>query len=103
MENEKTERQKYIEDLQGKIAKAVTAKRFNESEEGKLIREWASEQINSVVKELGGKKFLNDHNAYIYATGELAMARKLLVMLDREASKDTSELTASLRAAKTDE
>lgn len=99
---EKTEREKYVEDLQGKIAKAVTAKRFNESDEGKLIRTWASEQINAVVRELGGKKFLNDHNAYVYATGELAMARKLLAMLDYESSKDIGELTASLKAAKTD-
>lgn len=105
MENEtteKSEREKYIEGLQTKIAKAVSAKRFNDSEEGKLIREWAAEQMNTVMKQLAGKKFINDHNGYIYATGEFAMAQKLLTMLDSEASKDTGTLAESLKAAKSD-
>lgn len=100
--NEKSEREVYIETLQKKIAKATTAKRFNESDEGKLIREWAAEQINLVIKQLGGKKFINDHNGYIYATGELSMAQKLLAMLDSEANKDTGEMTVRLKEARTD-
>lgn len=98
----KTEREKYIEALQTKIAKATTAKRFNESEEGKMIREWAAEQINLVIKQLAGKKFINDHNGYIYATGELGMAQKLLIMLDSTASQDTGELAVKLQEARID-
>jgi hypothetical protein len=100
---EQTEREKYIEGLQQKISKAVAAKRFNDSDEGKLIREWAVEQINGVLKQLAGKKFINDHNGYIYATGELAMAQKLLTMLDAEASRNTKEMAENLKAAKSGE
>ncbi len=102
MENEPNERQEYIEALQNKIRKATAAKQFNDSDEGKMIREWAAEQINVVIKQLAGKKFINDHNGYIYATGELAMAQKLLTMLDAEASKDTTVMGEQLKAAKSD-
>jgi hypothetical protein len=99
---EKSEREVYIESLQKKIAKAATAKRFNESDEGKLIREWAAEQMNTVMKQLAGKKFIDDHNGYIYATGEFAMAQKLLTMLDSEASKNTGEMAEQLKEARAD-
>lgn len=98
----KTEREQYIEQLEGKVRKAVLAKRFNESEEGKMLRDWAASQVNGVIKQLAGSKFINDHNAYVYATGELSAYQKMVTMLDSEASRNVGEMTEQLKAAKSD-
>lgn len=102
MDNEQTERDKYIESLEGKIRKAGRAQRFQQSEDGGIITDYLVQQINAIIKNIGGTKYINDHNTYIYDIGQMAMAQKLLTMLNREASQDTEDLANRLKEAKTD-
>lgn len=100
--NPPTERDKYIDTLKKKLEKAGKAKRFVGSEDGAIITEFLTEQINGFVKTLGGTKYLNDNNQANYDRGQLAMAQKILTMLNNEASADASDLQEKLKAAQTD-
>lgn len=104
MDNEepKTERDKYIENLESKLRKAGKAQRFKQSEDGGIITDYLTTQINAIVKNIGGTKYLNDHQGYIYDVGQMAMAQKILTMLNGEASTDTQDLKTKLNDAKTD-
>jgi len=95
----KSEREVYIENLQKKISNAVKKNRFNETDEGKMFREIITEQINLIVKNIGGRKYINDHNSYVFDTGQMFMAQKLLNLLNPE---DTTQDTEKLKAAKSD-
>lgn len=99
----KTERQKYIENLEHKLQKAGKAQRFKQSEDGGIITDYLTQQINAIVKNIGGTKYINDHNSYIYDVGQMAMAQKLLTMLNNEASQDTEDMANRLKEAKTDD
>lgn len=100
MDSEQTEREKYIENLQKEISRKVVTKRFKESDEGKMIQDWAVQQINSLVQNIGGKKYINDHSSYVFDTGQMFMAQKLMTMLN--ANTDTTEDAEKLKAAKSD-
>lgn len=99
----KTEREKYIEGLEAKLRKAGKAKRFSGSEDGTIVTDFLTEQINSLVKNLGGTKYLDDPNRANYDRGQLAMAQKILTTINAEATTDTADLQEKLKAAKTDE
>lgn len=97
-----TERDKYVQQLEEKIRKAGKAKRFMKSEDGSLITDYLTQKINSLVQQIGGTKFINDHEGYVHATGKLVMARELLVMLNKEASTDTDTMVDKVQEAKAD-
>lgn len=99
---EPTEREKYIANLEDKLRKAGRAQRFTKSEDGGVVTEYLEAQINAIVKNIGGTKYINDHSLYVYDTGQLAMAQKLYNMLLGEAATDTADLNAKLEAAKND-
>ena len=96
------ERIKYIEGLQKKLQKAGKARRFMEGEDGAIITKFLTEQINAIVKNIGGKTYLNDINSTNYDRGQLAMAQKLLTILNSEANRNTSKINEQLQAAKND-
>lgn len=98
-----TEREKYIANLEGRIRKAAKAKRFKESEDGGLVTEFLTDQVNGLIKTLGGTKYINDHNMSNYDRGQLAMAQKILTMLNSEAATDTTDMQQKIDLAKTDE
>lgn len=101
-QDNKTEREKYIENLEAKLSKAGKAQRFKQSEDGGIITDYLVQQINAIVKNIGGTKYINDHNSYIYDVGQMAMAQKLLTMLNGEASQDTEAMAGRLKEARTD-
>ena len=96
-----TEREKYISDLEAKLSKAGKAGRFVGSEDGAIVTEFLQAQINSLVKTIGGKTYLNDHNGYVYDTGQLAMAQKLLNIIN--ATVDVEDINNRLKEAQNDE
>ncbi|HRF70006.1 MAG TPA: hypothetical protein PKV66_01100 [Candidatus Pelethenecus sp.] len=97
-----TEREKYVAALEEKLRKAGKAKRFVGSEDGEIITDYLITQINGIVKNIGGTKYLNDHQAYVYELGQMFMAQKILNMLDANANTDTETINNSLEEARND-
>lgn len=97
-----TEREKYVAQLEEKLKKAGKAKRFIDSEDGALITEYLTDQINGIVKNIGGTKYLNDHQGYVYDVGQMFMAQKILNMLNSNANIDVEQINNSLEEARND-
>lgn len=97
-----TEREKYVANLQSKLEKAGKAGRFKESEDGSILTDFLTDQINGFVKNLGGTKYLSDNDLANYDRGQLAMAQKMLTMLNGAAAIDTTEIKGQLEAAQND-
>lgn len=95
-----TEREKYIAGLEAKLRKAGKAKRFIGSEDGTIVTEYLQEQINSLIKVIGGKAYIDNHNAYVYDTGQLAMAQKLLNVIN--STVDIDDINNKLEEARND-
>lgn len=102
MDNEPTERDRYVANLEAKLKKAGRARRFLEHEDGALITEYCTTQINSLLKQIGGKALLDKPSEYAYAVGQLQAYQKLLTMLNSEANTNTAEVKSQLQAAQTD-
>lgn len=102
MAEEPTERDKYIEGLEEKLRKAGRAKRFLDNEDGGLITEWATGQVNRLMKQIAGKALLDKPQEYAYAVGELNSYQKLLTMLNSEASADVEDINSRIKEAKND-
>lgn len=97
-----SKRDQYIKTLEQKLQKAGKARRFLDDADGSIVTEWATTQINAIMKGIGGQKYIDDHNGYVRATGELAAYQKLLNMLNSEANTDTEQVKGNLEAARTD-
>jgi hypothetical protein len=97
-----TEREKYIANLEDKLRRAGKAKRFTSGEDGELVTDYLITQINGIVKNIGGTKYINDHQAYVYELGQMFMAQKILNMLDANANTDTETINNSLEEARND-
>jgi hypothetical protein len=100
--NPKSEREAYIERLEDKLRKAGRAQRFLGHEDGALLTDYLTEQINSIVKSIGGKKYINDHEGYVFETGQLYLAQKLLGFLNTEANTNTEIINNQITEAKQD-
>lgn len=98
-----SERDRYVQQLEEKLKKAGKARRFLDSEDGGVITDYLTQRINAIVQQIGGTKYINDHEGYVFSTGKLAMARELLVMLNKEASTDTEGIKTKIQETKTDE
>lgn len=99
-DNNLTERELYIKGLEAKISKAGRAKQFIGSEAGALITELLQEEINAIVKRIGGRKYLDDQKGYAYELGGLHLAQRILNVLNNEARTDTEPLKEKLKEAK---
>lgn len=97
-----TEREKYIANLEEKLRRAGKARRFLDNEDGTIVTEYLTDQINSIVKSIGGSKYVNDHQGYVYELGQLFMAQKILNMLNGNASTDVESIGNSLEEARND-
>jgi hypothetical protein len=98
----KTDREKYIENLETKLQKAGKARRFLEQEDGSIVTDWLTQQINVLLKQIAGKAMLDKPSEYAYTVGQLHGYQKLLTMLNSEANTDGKDLQEKLEAAKTD-
>lgn len=97
-----SERERYINNLESKLRKAGKARRFQDSEDGSIVTEYLTDQINSIIKEIGGTKYLDDFNGYQYKIGQLHMAQKLLNMLNNESNTEVKEIRERLDSARAD-
>lgn len=97
-----TEREIYIQNIENKIRKAGRAKRFLADENGGLVTEYLTNEINIILKRIGGKTFMADQQGYVYELGALHLAQKILNMLNGEANTDTDTLKAKLDEAKSE-
>ena len=95
-----SERDKYVKNLEEKIRKAGKAKRFLDNEDGSIVTEFLQQEINTLVKDIGGTKYLNDHQGYVYKLGQLNLAQKLLNMLNSNAAVDTMPLAERVKETK---
>lgn len=97
-----TEREQYIKSIEDKIRKAGRARRFLADENGALVTEYLVNEINTILKRVGGKTYLSDQQGYVYELGALHLAQKMLNMLNGAASTDTETLEKKLTEAKSD-
>ena len=95
-----TERELYIQNLEDKIRKAGRARRFLADENGGLVTEYMTNEINIILKRIGGKTFMTDQQGYVYELGALHLAQKILNMLNSEANTNTDSLKEKLEEAK---
>jgi hypothetical protein len=100
---EQTEREKYEQALEEKLRKAGKAKRFLSDEDGSIVTEWLTTQINATLKEVAGKGLLDKPTEYAYKVGNLHAYQKLLTMLNAEASTNTAEIKDKLNESKSDQ
>jgi hypothetical protein len=96
---DKSERQQYIDKLESKLRKAGRARRFLDHEDGALITDYVTEQINAIVKSIGGKKYINDHEGYVFETGQLYFAQKLLGFINSEANTNVDTINQQIKEA----
>jgi hypothetical protein len=99
----KTERDKFIENLEDKLRKAGKAGRFSESEDGSFLRDFCTEQINAYMKIVGGTTNLENPVKNAYNVGQLHAFKKLVNIMDGAASEDTTVMRDQLEAAKNDD
>lgn len=97
-----TEREIYIQSIEDKIRKAGRAKKFLADENGGLVTEYLTNEINIILKRIGGTKFVTDQQGYVYELGALHLAQKILNMLNGEANMDVDALKSKLEEANSD-
>ena len=104
MENEQTDREKYLVGLHAQLAKVVAGQSFEYTDAGKLIVEILSADVNQFTKLVLTDKFINDHQGYVDARAKANYAASLLgrlKSLDNPAKE--KEIRESIEAAKNDE
>ncbi len=101
--NEPTERDRYVEALENKLRKAGKARRFLEGEDGSVVIEWATSQINALSKIVLGKQNLDNATENAYNIGQIHALQKLLHTINSDAKTDGAEIQAQIKAAKQDE
>lgn len=97
-----SEREAYIQNLEDKLRKAGRARRFLDDENGSLVTDYLTEQINIILKRIGGKTYMSDQQGYVYELGALHLAQKILNMLNSEATINTDALKEKIKEAKSE-
>ena len=91
MDNEITEREKYINDLQVKLTKVIAAQSFEYTDAGKLIIEILTADVNLFSKQVLSDQFLNDHMGYVDARAKANYAASLLGRIQKLNNSDTEK------------
>lgn len=101
MEEVKSERQKYIERLQGDLSKAAKAQAFIGSEAGQYVLEYIAELISQLTNNLISKT--RSHEEYIEIRAKIDVLRRLKQVLEVQSNeKVIAELHASLELAQSE-
>lgn len=104
MENEQTDREKYLIDLHAQLAKVVAGQSFEYTDAGKLIIEILTADVNNFTKLVLSSKFVNDHQGYVDARAKANYAASLLGRLKSlDNPLKEKEIRESIEAAKNDE
>lgn len=78
MDDEVTDRDKFIADLNNQLSKVVTGQSFEYTDAGKLIIEILTADVNNFTKQVLSNKFINDHQGYVDARAKANYAASLL-------------------------
>ncbi len=104
MDNEPSDRDAYIADLHGQLAKVVAGQSFEHTDAGKLIIEILSNDVNVFTKDILSDKYINDHQGYVDVRAKCNYAASILGRLKRlnDPMKEKT-IRESLEAAKNDD
>lgn len=104
MENEQTEREKYIATLHAQLEKVVAGQAFEKTSAGALIVQILEADVNQFTKKILSNDFINNHQGYVDVRAKANYAASLLARLkqfDNPAAE--KQIRDDLEAAKNDE
>jgi len=78
MDNEQTDREKYLTDLHAQLGKVIAGQSFEYTDAGKLIVEILTADVNNFTKLVLSSKFVNDHDGYLDVRAKANYAASLL-------------------------
>lgn len=100
MDNQPTERDKYLDNLHKQLDKAQAAGHFQNDAGGKLVIEMLNVDIARFTADIASDKFVNDHNGYLDSRAKLSYALSLLNRLNGLATPDLpAKLQDQIKAA----
>lgn len=101
MEEVKSERQVYIERLQGELTKAAKAQAFINSDSGKYVLDYIAELVSQLTNNLINKQ--RSHEEYIEIRAKIDILRKLKQVLEVQSNeKIIADLNAQLELAQSE-
>lgn len=102
MNQEMTERQKYIAKIQAELSKAAKSRAFVSSDEGQYVIGYIGELISQKTNELISK--MRTHEEYIEIRAQIDILRKLKQVLEVQANEEViAQLSAQLQEAQAEE
>lgn len=101
MEEVKSERDQYIERLQGELSKAAKAQAFTNSESGKYVLDYITELVSQLTNNLVNKR--RTHEEYIEIRAKIDILRRLKQVLETQSNeKVIADLNAQLELAQSE-
>ena len=101
MEEVKTERQKYIENLQNELSKAAKSQAFVNSEAGKYVIDYIATLISEQTNNLVSKR--RTHEEYIEIRARIDILRRLKQVLETQSNEAViADLNARLELAQSE-
>lgn len=102
MNEELTERQKYIAKIENELSKAARSKAFVGSDEGQYVINYIGELISQKTNELLSKR--RTHEEYIEIRAQIDILRKLKQVLEVQSNEEViAQLSAQLDLARAEE
>ena len=98
----KSERQKYIDDLNKQLDNAVAGQNFEKTKAGGLITKILQNDVNQFTKDVLSDKYINDHNGYLDARAKAHYAASLLNRIMALKNTDQKPIREALKEAETD-
>lgn len=101
-ETPKTEREQYIERLQGDLAQAALSKKFLDSEEGKYVIDYISEVQKTLTEQMLNNR--KTYEEYVELRAKVDILRRLNQVLAAKSSDTViAKLSEDLQLAQTGE
>lgn len=102
MNEQLTERQKYIAKIETELTKAAKSRAFVSSEEGQYVIGYIGELVSQKTNELLSK--MRTHEEYIEIRAQIDILRKLKQVLEVQANEEViAQLSAQLDEAKAEQ
>lgn len=100
MDNQPTERDKYLNNLYQQLDKAQAAGHFQNDAGGQLVIEMLNADVARFTSDVASDKFINDHNGYLDSRAKLSYSVSLLKRLNNLANPDLpAKLQDQIKAA----
>lgn len=101
MNDQPTERDKYIAKIEAELTKAAKSRAFVNSDEGKYVINYIGELISQKTNELISK--MRTHEEYIEIRAQIDILRKLKQVLEVQANEEViAQLSAQLDEARSE-